>query len=80
MRAMRFLQRPVTRLIINLEHADAAYEWQFLGVNEFRRMQMNLTEGGRPEFSAVDGDMTPEQVTERFGKRRFSRSTSIVSG
>ena len=32
--------------------------WQFLGVNEFRRMQMNLTEGGRPEFSAVDGDMT----------------------
>lgn len=42
--------------------ADAAYEWQFLGVNEFRRMQMNLTEGGRPEFSAVDGDMTPEQV------------------
>ena len=48
--------------IINLEHADAAYEWQFLGVNEFRRMQMNLTEGGRPEFSAVDGDMTPEQV------------------
>ena len=48
--------------IINLEHADAAYEWQFLGVNEFRRMQMNLTEGGRPEFSAVDGDMTPEQM------------------
>ena len=48
--------------IINLEHADAAYEWQFLGVNEFRRMQMNLAEGGRPEFSAVDGDMTPEQV------------------
>ncbi|MFR4326490.1 MAG: subtype B tannase [Lachnospiraceae bacterium] len=66
--------------IINLEHADAAYEWQFLGVNEFRRMQMNLTEGGRPEFSAVDGDMTPSRCRPRRTKRRFSRSTSTVSG
>ncbi len=48
--------------IINLENADAAYEWQFLGVNDYHRMHMNMDEGGRPQFTPVDGEMSSEQI------------------
>ena len=48
--------------IINLEHADMAYEWQFLDVNRYQRMQMNMNEGGRPQFAPVDGDMSEIQI------------------
>jgi len=49
--------------ISNLENADAAYEWQFFGVNNFHRMKMNLVEGGRPTFTPEDGVMSPEQIS-----------------
>ena len=48
--------------ITNLDHADMAYEWQFLGVNEFHRLQMQMREGGRPAFTPVDGALTPLMV------------------
>lgn len=46
--------------ITDLDHADMAYEWEFLGVNDYHRKKMHLDEGGRPTFSAVDGVFTPE--------------------
>lgn len=48
--------------ITNLENADAAYEWQFAGVNEYRRMHMQMNEGGRPEFVPKDGQMSELQI------------------
>lgn len=48
--------------IINLDHADMAYEWQFLDVNSYHRMHMDMDEGGRPTFTPIDGDMTEIQV------------------
>lgn len=48
--------------ITNLEHADMAYEWQFLGVNEYRRRHMRMGEGGRPSFSNDDGKLTDTQI------------------
>lgn len=43
--------------ITDLDHADMAYEWQFLGVNDYHRKQMVMTEGGRPAFTPVNGEM-----------------------
>lgn len=48
--------------ITNLDHADMAYEWEFVGVNDYHRMHMRMNEGGRPAFTAVDGVMPEEQV------------------
>lgn len=48
--------------IINLEHADMAYEWQFQGVNDYHRMNMHMNEGGRPSFTPVDGQMSEVQI------------------
>lgn len=48
--------------ITNLENADAAYEWQFAGVNEYRRMHMRMDEGGRPAFVPKDGGMSDLQI------------------
>ncbi|MGN0342815.1 MAG: subtype B tannase [Roseburia sp.] len=48
--------------ITNLEHADMAYEWQFLSVNDYHRVHMQMDEGGRPEFTAEDGKMTDLQI------------------
>ena len=48
--------------VTDLEHADMAYEWQFRGIHDFHRMHMQMGEGGRPQFSAEDGVMTPLQV------------------
>ena len=48
--------------IINLEHADMAYEWEFCSVNDFHRANMKMDEGGRPVFTPVDGEMTEEQI------------------
>lgn len=49
--------------ITNLENADAAYEWEFVGVNDFHRKKMQMSEGGRPTFTPVDGAMTPLQIS-----------------
>lgn len=48
--------------ITNLDHADMAYEWEFLGVNDYHRMNMQMGEGGRPAFTPEDGVMPAEQV------------------
>lgn len=48
--------------ITNLDHADMAYEWEFLHVNDYHRQHMQLDEGGRPSFTPVDGEMTPVQI------------------
>lgn len=48
--------------VTDLEHADAAYEWQFRGIYDYHRMHMHMDEGGRPQFSAEDGEMTVRQV------------------
>lgn len=48
--------------IINLDHADMAYEWQFQKVNDYHRMNMRMNEGGRPSFTPVDGQMNDVQI------------------
>lgn len=48
--------------IINLDHADMAYEWQFQGINDYHRMNMQMNEGGRPSFTPVDGEMNEVQI------------------
>ena len=47
--------------IHNLEHADAAYEWLFCGLNEFHRTRHQRTETGIIRVP-YDGEMTPEQI------------------
>jgi acetyl esterase/lipase len=48
--------------VTDLEHADAAYEWQFRGIYDYHRRHMRKDEGGRPHFSQEDGELTPRQV------------------
>lgn len=48
--------------VTDLEHADLAYEWQFAGIPDFHRMHMRMDEGGRPQFSAVDGVMSEKRI------------------
>lgn len=48
--------------ITNLDHADMAYEWEFQGVNDYHRMNMQMGEGGRPSFTPEDGMMSEEQI------------------
>lgn len=48
--------------ITNLEHADMAYEWQFVKEKEFHRMNMRMEEGGRPAFTPEDGIMSDRQI------------------
>lgn len=47
--------------ITNLEHADMAYEWQFHEIYDFHRMHMTMSEGNRPVFSPIDGQMSEEE-------------------
>ncbi len=48
--------------ITNLEHADAAYEWQFNGVNEYVRFAGRPPAGGRgvPPGAAPDAPPSPQ--------------------
>lgn len=48
--------------ITNLDHADMAYEWEFQGVHDYHRKHMKRDEGGRPSFTAVDGEMSELQI------------------
>lgn len=47
--------------IHNLEHADAAYEWLFCGLNEFHRTRHQRTQNGIIRVP-YDGVMTLEQI------------------
>lgn len=64
--------------ITNLDHADAAYEWQFQGVNCYRRKHMSLKEGGRPAFTAEDGQLTDLQI--RVSKEEAAMFPAYVNG
>lgn len=46
--------------ITNLEHADAAYEWQFNGVNDYQKMDITMLDY-RVERKLVKGTQTAEQ-------------------
>ena len=48
--------------IANLEHADAAYEWQFNGVNDYKKMVMSQMIDWRMERKEVQGTLTAEQI------------------
>ncbi len=48
--------------ITNLDHADAAYEWQFDGVEDFNRLNFSMDEGGRPSFTPEAGRMSEVQI------------------
>lgn len=47
--------------IINLEHADAAYEWQFRGVAKWRRTKHKVVDG-RITRVPIEGTMSEEQL------------------
>ncbi len=47
--------------ITNLEHADAAYEWQFNGVNDYEKMDISMLDY-KVERKLVKGTQTPEQI------------------
>ena len=46
--------------IHNLEHADAAYEWQFKGINQWHRQRVRV-EAGRKICTPVHGQLTPNE-------------------
>ncbi len=47
--------------ITNLEHADAAHEWLFNGVNDYRAIQMSMLDFNMVR-KEVAGTLTPEQI------------------
>lgn len=47
--------------ITNLEHADAAYEWLFNGVHDYRAIQVSMLDFNRVR-KEVAGTLTPEQI------------------
>lgn len=50
--------------ITNLDHADAAYEWEFCGVIDYHRKKMLPPAPGetKPNMIPVDADMTAKQI------------------
>ncbi len=44
-----------------LDHADAAYEWQFNGINEYKKMDISMLDY-KVERKLVSGQLTPEQI------------------
>ncbi|GHW00202.1 tannase [Lactobacillus nasalidis] len=49
--------------IHNLEHADAAYEWEFCGINDWHRTKIEGFKDGKPNFVPVSGELTAEEQT-----------------
>jgi hypothetical protein len=47
--------------IINLDHADMAYEWLFEGVNDYAANRISM-ENGKPVFTPVSGTLTEEEL------------------
>ena len=47
--------------ITNLEHADAAYEWQFNGVNDYEKIDISMLDY-RVQRKTVRGTQTAEQI------------------
>ena len=44
-----------------LDHADAAYEWQFQGVNDYQKMDIRMLDY-KVERKLISGTLTPEQI------------------
>ena len=49
--------------IHNLEHADMAYEWEFNGINDWHRYQMDFS-GDQPKFTPWAGTLTVDQQAQ----------------
>lgn len=47
--------------ITNLDHADAAYEWQFNGVNDYTKMQITVV-SGQVQRTQIPGTLTTDQI------------------
>lgn len=47
--------------IIDLDHADIAYEWQFNGVNTYQSFMMDMIEGVQPN-NKISNDLSPVQI------------------
>lgn len=47
--------------ITNLDHADAAYEWQFSGVNTYTKMQITVN-NGQVQRTQIPGTLTADQI------------------
>lgn len=47
--------------IHNLENADAAYEWEFNGINDWHRTKPDGFKDGKPNFVPISGELTPEE-------------------
>lgn len=48
--------------ITNLDHADAAYEWEFLGVNQYHGRKAEHVKNGEPIVTFFVKDMTDLQI------------------
>jgi hypothetical protein len=48
--------------ITNLENADAAYEWQFSGVNQYQRLQITRDTSFQIQRNLVSGTLTAEEI------------------
>ncbi|WP_308554883.1 subtype B tannase [uncultured Lactobacillus sp.] len=47
--------------IHNLEHADSAYEWEFNGINNWKRGEL-VKPGNPPVFKDITGTLTEEEI------------------
>lgn len=47
--------------ITNLDHADAAYEWQFGGINDYTKMQITVT-NGQVQRTQLPGTLSAAQI------------------
>ena len=48
--------------ITNLDHADAAYEWEFNGVNDYQKLQITQDTSYQMQRTLVNGTLTTDQI------------------
>lgn len=48
--------------ITNLDHADAAYEWEFNGVNDYQKLEITRDTSYNMQRKTVAGTLTTEQI------------------
>lgn len=48
--------------ITNLDNADAAYEWQFNGVNDYQKLQITTDTSYQVQRTLVNGTLTADQI------------------
>lgn len=48
--------------ITNLDHADAAYEWEFNGVNDYQSLKITQDTSYQIQRTLVNGSLTAEQI------------------